>query len=555
VRFVTDTGKTGRRYSFPTGTGKVLIMRSILPAAAAVLLASLAGPAMGAGAPTALAAWSQITGSVDQGASGSTVPPAVELRFVVAAGSDCANYTATYDTDAGKGQASGVRASPRTGPWTDIVVCTLPMDASWTAATLEMSNGAGREAVVLDSKVNRGSYANTATNVFYADSGLKNKSPWEPGVSDGATVTVAGPASIGAGGKLTMVSIGDTGCRGKPPNHGQQDCEASAGGDAWPLPELAAQAAKDNPDLVIHVGDYRYFYERDNSTTAWVYWQKDFFPAAQPLLLAAPWVFIRGNHESCDPSDKPFGPGYFQLFGWQAGETCDQVDAGANKDGGLQYTQPWFFDVQAAGTGAAEAHRFVIVDVNDFGEGVNQDQAEADFSIAAAMSSRGPESSWWVMHTPGVQVIYYGGAEHKGQKEVRHALRDATGFALCGSIDKPAACKPSQFLLGHEHLYQSVVFPRSLQGGANGADAYAWAFPRMFITGHGGTQLVYSSPTPGGAGPCEYAFDDIGVPGLSGDLNAIVDTVTEHGYVAWTREAGSTGDPSGWSPSFVWADG
>ena len=85
-----------------------------------------------------------------------------------------------------------------------------------------------------------------------------------------------------------MVSIGDTGCRGKQAGHGQQDCETTAGGDGWPFPELSTTAAASNPDLVIHVGDYRYFYEHDNSTTAWVYWQKDFFPAAQPLLLAAP---------------------------------------------------------------------------------------------------------------------------------------------------------------------------------------------------------------------------------------------------------------------------
>ncbi len=352
-----------------------------------------------------------------------------------------------------------------------------------------------------------------------------------------------------------MVSIGDTGCRGKQPEHGQQDCETTAGGDAWPLPELAAQAAKNNLDLVIHVGDYRYFYEHDNGTTEWVYWQKDFVPAAQPLLLATPWVFICGNHKSCDPDDKPFGAGYFQLFGWQTGEDCGQVDTGTNKDGGLQYMKPWFFDVLAAGAPEDEAHRFVIVDVNDFGEGVNQNQAEADFATAAAMSEAGPESSWWVMHTPGVQVIYYGKAVHKGQKDVRHALGDATGYAMCSTIDKPAACKPSQFLLGHEHLYQSVVFPRALQEKAGGAGDYPWAFPRMFITGHGGTQLVYSSPTPGGAGPCAYAFDDIAIPGLSGDLSAIADTVTEHGYVVWTREADGASDPSGWDPTFVWADG
>ena len=119
------------------------------------------------------------------------------------------------------------------------------------------------------------------------------------------------------------------------------------------------------------------------------------------------------------------------------------MDAGTNKDGGLQYMKPWFFDVLAKGQDAGEAHRFVIIDVNNFGEGVNKDQAKDDFATAKTMSDNGPESSWWVMHTPGVQVIYYGGKVHKGDKDVRHALGDATGFSLCGTATAPTACKPS----------------------------------------------------------------------------------------------------------------
>lgn len=169
---------------------------------------------------------------------------------------------------------------------------------------------------------------------------------------------------------------------------------------------------------------------------------------------------------------------------------------------------------------------------------MNKDQAKDDFATAKTMSDNGPESSWWVMHTPGVQVIYYGGKVHKGDKDVRHALGDATGFSLCGTGTAPKACKPSQFLLGHEHLYQSVVFPRSLQTSVTPNPAYPWIFPRMFITGHGGTQIVDSSPTPSGRGPaCQYAFDDIQIPGLSADLHSIADTVTQHGYVAWTQIA------------------
>ena len=63
------------------------------------------------------------------------------------------------------------------------------------------------------------------------------------------------------------------------------------------------------PDLVIHVGDYYY---RESACPAgragcagsphgdnWPTWQADLFDPAAPLLAAAPWVVVRGNHEVC----------------------------------------------------------------------------------------------------------------------------------------------------------------------------------------------------------------------------------------------------------------
>ncbi len=34
----------------------------------------------------------------------------------------------------------------------------------------------------------------------------------------------------------------------------------------------------------------------------WEAWNADFFAPAAKLLAGAPWVFTRGNHESCDRS-------------------------------------------------------------------------------------------------------------------------------------------------------------------------------------------------------------------------------------------------------------
>ena len=124
-----------------------------------------------------------------------------------------------------------------------------------------------------------------------------------------------------------ILVIGDTGCRVKdtallPPAARVvgglseiQDCEDPA---KWPFKQLAKSAAAEKPDLVIHVGDYLYretpcpdpakcgnIYGYD-----WPGWNADFFAPAASLLQAAPWIFVRGNHEDCDRAWQGF---YFFL--------------------------------------------------------------------------------------------------------------------------------------------------------------------------------------------------------------------------------------------------
>lgn len=92
-----------------------------------------------------------------------------------------------------------------------------------------------------------------------------------------------------------ILIIGDTGCRVTPGEH--QDCKKD-----WPFGQIADAAAERKPDLVIHVGDYYY---REvcapgvKHCETFTNWKLDFFDPAGPLFLAAPWVFARGNHETC----------------------------------------------------------------------------------------------------------------------------------------------------------------------------------------------------------------------------------------------------------------
>jgi hypothetical protein len=113
-----------------------------------------------------------------------------------------------------------------------------------------------------------------------------------------------------------ILVLGDTGCRIKGKT--VQACNDPA---QWPFPQVAAQAAKLKPDLVLHVGDYLY---RESACPAgdarcagspwgdnWTTWAADFFTPAKPLLEAAPWVIVRGNHEECVRA----GAGFLRLLG------------------------------------------------------------------------------------------------------------------------------------------------------------------------------------------------------------------------------------------------
>jgi hypothetical protein len=141
-----------------------------------------------------------------------------------------------------------------------------------------------------------------------------------------------------------VVIVGDTGCRISIGNVFQ-----ACGDEAqWPFPVIASAAAAMQPDLVLHVGDYEY---RDNpcpvGNTAcagqpWGYgsdaWTADFFAPAAPLLAAAPWVMVRGNHEVCNRA----GQGWYRYLDINPFDTSDvkTCDDPANDNAG-NFNDPW----------------------------------------------------------------------------------------------------------------------------------------------------------------------------------------------------------------------
>lgn len=94
----------------------------------------------------------------------------------------------------------------------------------------------------------------------------------------------------------------------------------------WPLRTLIDEAASEEPDLVIHMGDFLYRQSPcaknmgcasinnqhhpsrpGNWGDNWNGWYADFFEPSLELLSAAPWIVLRGNHEQCNRG----GHGYF----------------------------------------------------------------------------------------------------------------------------------------------------------------------------------------------------------------------------------------------------
>ncbi|MEM8662540.1 MAG: metallophosphoesterase [Pseudomonadota bacterium] len=484
-----------------------------VPALAAACLLTITGAhAQDFSAPPAPAAdgavvaiWSQIVGPGP--ADGD--PPAMELRFVVRGADEaaCARYAiATEGADDGIAPSARPRANPDPAAL-PVTVCAAPMDGDWTAVRL-VPAGAGEDA----------------PKVMIADA-------MGPTAVEAA---VPGPHRFGrrhtdANGDpaFHMVALGDTGCRGAP----QQDCATD-----WKLAEIATSAAALAPDLVVHVGDYRYF-EEGQSPDTWAYWLQDFLRPARGLLTDAPWLLVRGNHEKC--SSGWYGVGYTYLFGPTGEDACAR-DGFATSH----------FDVAPAGAPEL-THRFVLIDTaND-----RSPDLQGEFQAAIALTRA---DTWWVTHIPPVNLLRY--SEHSDDKEITNtgdpgvaaaldAAIKAHGAPLCAEASPVARrCAPSVLLHGHEHLFQMIDFAPGTDPATVNADE---AWPQVVIVGHGGVEL-YQSGLAGGS-PCMSGFH---LPGTGPEpIEGIVRSRSENGFVLWTRSAATRGEPSGWAMSARGADG
>ena len=247
-----------------------------------------------------------------------------------------------------------------------------------------------------------------------------------------------------------IVMFGDSGCR-LFPTYPVQACNDP---NAWPFPKVAAAAAAARPDLVIHVGDYVY---RETPCPAgnaacagspwgygWNAWNADFFQPAAPLLAAAPWLLVRGNHENCDRA----GEGWFRLLDPLPMEPeCRDLTGD--------------FVVRLGDFGA------VVVDSGKAGE-PKGDSSELVATLRrqfADIRDKIPDNAWLITHRPlnGMFVLPGGGQTKVSDKVLQLALGN----------DIPASVRMT--VSGHLHFFEAVDFgggrPPQLIVGTGGDDA------------------------------------------------------------------------------------
>ncbi len=294
-----------------------------------------------------------------------------------------------------------------------------------------------------------------------------------------------------------IVVIGDTGCRLK--GSFVQDCNDPV---KWPFATVARLAAARHPDLVIHVGDYHYRETPCPQGRAgcagspfgdiWAVWQHDFFSPAAPLLAAAPWVLVRGNHELCSRG----GHGWFRLLDPHPDVAC------------VTTTAPYALRV--------DAMNLLVFD------GADADDGKADPAKVAVYRSQmqtllanAPSHSWLLTHRPIWAVT-------EGEGAAPGATLNATEQAAINGL-VPAGL--DLVLSGHIHDFTSYEFgparPAQLVVGEGGDANDAIVQPITAGMSIDGMKLrrVFASPDWG------YLVLHRTATGWAGTVYSIADTV------------------------------
>jgi hypothetical protein len=273
-----------------------------------------------------------------------------------------------------------------------------------------------------------------------------------------------------------IVVLGDSGCRLKNFDNAWQNCDDAA---AWPFASVAATAARFAPDLVIHVGDYHY---RENACPAsnagcrgspwgygWDAWQADFFAPAAPLLAAAPWIVVRGNHEECARA----GQGWFRFLDprpFEAKRSCNDPADDVNANYSASYAVPIGADVQVIVFDSAKAGYTPLPESDPQFRAYRE-----QFEEARALTNRSSVASVFASHHP---LLGFGPQSGAPPLPGNAALLSVAS-TLFGTRYFPGGVELA--LHGHIHDFQAIGFASQ---------------PATVIAGIGGDYLDVELPDP-----------------------------------------------------------
>lgn len=264
-----------------------------------------------------------------------------------------------------------------------------------------------------------------------------------------------------------IVVVGDTGCRiAMLGGHVRaQACEHDNDPHGWQFPKMAKAIAAAKPDIIVHLGDYNYrevACPEGNKGCAgspfgdeWETWQADWFAPAAELLPAAPWVFIRGNHEDCERD----WIGWFLFLG-RSKLPNDPWDPKHCRE----FTDPYRVDLGDLA--------LAVVDSASGPKGAPDPVSLAEYTrqfrtIPPLIS--GDSEAWMITHRPSGAPSWTGGGQHPlipTDQTLSAAIHDAGGL-------------PPQVTLsiaGHVHQFQKMTFDDGR--------------PMQLVLGGGGTSLV-----------------------------------------------------------------
>lgn len=451
--------------------------------------------------------WTQITGN-----DSSTHELTGFGRFIVASTKGqkaCDAFTVTTsDTKATPTITARTNAAPKQFP---ITVCEFKFDQSWTSASL---------------------YAESKPVALFFG---------------GAWARFPTLYSVGSRtpDQISMVSIGDSGCR----NNRDQQC----GSFEWPFQAIAEQAATLSPDVVLHLGDYRY--ANKNSNDSWHLWYQELFYPAQRLLLESPWITVRGNHERCGYDnftavDAPWGTGW-NLF-LQPLDAASSLQCPAKITNGTPdptgYQPPYAVDIEPwyPFSDGDYSNRFVILDTSS-----NTDITSLQTNFTTSIGSTyQKENVWWASHRPiwGVNPYPPVTSEDNNLDESLTSAMNAYGY---GPVDpcwteEYLPCTLRTVISGHIHNLEQVQF----FWGGTGKDADNWQRPMQYVSGNSGVVL---NPVMN-ASPCTFTVPQSDSKKYGANLTATVDWENHHGFTFWQRGQGFYGQ-SGWQETRYLYDG